>query len=228
MVASKPTKFPPPWHADGRRRADHGARKRISQWRAYQATWRKPIDQLECNAERFHYLRRHVLMLNRKQTAQLLRVSVSSLLNWESGVHPTPFYAYLSLLLISESQHYRLANEAWRDWEFTEILDASRHGQHKGGFVTYISNRKIGAAFTPEELERYSLQMSRLAALESANAELREQVDALARENTEIRELFRVQGVTDELHGMRERVEALLGRINTAALLPLKKVASGA
>jgi DNA-binding transcriptional regulator YiaG len=160
-------KFPAPWFsAGGRRPVDHGARKRAAEWRAYQATWQTPIDQLECSAQRFYTLRRNVLGLNRKQTARLLRVGVQSVLNWESGTHPVPFYAFLSLFLISESQHYRLANEAWRDWEFKQRYDPDpRIRKH----VTYIVNRKTGAAFTPEDLNRFDHQMARLAALESEN-----------------------------------------------------------
>ena len=167
-VYTKPSQFPAPWHADGRPRADHKARKRAAEWRAYQATWYAPIDQLECNAERFYYLRRNVLGLNRKQAARLLRVGVNSVLNWEKGKHPVPFYAYLSLYLISESQHYRLSNEAWRDWEIKQRYDASRDGQHKGGDVVYLVNRITGDAFTPQELLSYGLNMQRLAALKDA------------------------------------------------------------
>ena len=160
-----PANFPPPWFAEGgRRRMDHGARKRAAEWRAYQAAWRAPIDQLECSAQRFYTLRRNVLGLNRKQTARLLRVSVGSVLNWEQGRHPVPFYAFLSLFLISDSQHYRLANEAWRDWDFVQYFNADQRIMKK---VTCFINRKTGAAFTPDDLNRYSHQMARLAMLES-------------------------------------------------------------
>lgn len=212
----------------GQRRADHGARRHDAEWRAYQAAWQKPIDELECNKDRFFFLRRHVLVLNRKQTARLLRVSINSVLNWEHGVYPVPFSAMLALLLISESMRYRLASEAWRDWEFSQRFNsdvalptkARRH-------VTYLHNAKTGACFEPEELNRLHYTMQRIALLDSENIELRQCVAALTRENTELREMFLADGVTTELRGMRDRIQRLYERINTAAViaLPSKKAA---
>jgi transcriptional regulator with XRE-family HTH domain len=222
-------KFQPPLFAmrkPGQRRKDHGARKREAEWRAYQGTWQRPIDELECTAEAFYNLRRNALGLNREQAGRLLRVGSQSLLNWEHGRHPVPFYAFLAMLLISESQHYRLANEAWREWEFVQRFDADaslpvKQRKH----VATLVNRETGAHFTPDELDRLHFTMQKLVQLESENRALRGKVEALTSENSEIRELFRVDGVTGELHDMRERLEALLGKINTAAVLPLRKTA---
>ncbi len=227
-----PTKYPRPWvvrRKPGQRKLDHGARLRAAEWRAYQALWQKRINEISSpTGEAFYNLRRNVLVLNRKQCARLLRVGVQSVLNWETSVHPVPFYAYLALLLISESQHYRLASEAWKDWSFLERLPDDAFQQRKGrreNIITELVNRKLGAAFTPRQLEWYHVLMQQAVATLEANVTLQSRVEALVRENTAIREAFRVGGVTAELHEMRERMEGLLGRINTAKVVPLRKAA---
>ena len=226
-----PTKFPQPYVAKkkpGQRVRDHGARRRESEWRTYQAAWQKPIDAMPaCSPELFYNLRRNVLVLNRKQCARLLRVHVSSVLFWETGKHPVPFHAYLALLLASESQHYRLASEAWRDWQFIERIDTDSRYQYKNRVrhITEIVNHTIGAHFTPSDLERFHELRTQAEALQGEALLLRQRVDELVAENTHIREMFRVDGVTSELHAMHDRLQGLLSKINTAEVVPLRKAA---
>lgn len=205
--------FPAPrfaLRAPGQRKLDHGARARIAEWRAHQATWSKPIDAMECDAQRFHHLRRHVLYLNRKQTARILRASVNTVLNWENGTHPVPFYAYLALVLISESLQYRFANEAWRDWKITQRFNADSKLPHKErGYVAELSNASTGATFLPKDLEDYRLKMYLFAAVETRADQLQVRVTELTKENAELRERSGVDGVAGELHDMRERLSKL-------------------
>jgi hypothetical protein len=74
-------------------------------------------------------------------------------------------------------------------------------------------------------LEWYWLFVQQARAAIEDNVVLQAKIDALVRENTEIRELFRVGGVTDELHEVRARMEALVAKVNTAKVLPLRKAA---
>ncbi len=208
-------------------RAMQKARKREAEWRAYQATWQKPIDEIVCTAEDFYQLRRNVLGLNRHETARLFRVSVKKVLNWERGTTELPFYAYLALLLVSQSQHYRLANEAWRDWEFGERYDANaRLPMKRQGQVFFLVNRKTGAYFEPEHLNSLHATMQELARLDSKRYELEQRVGSLTAENTSLRKMFLADGVTAELHDMQDRLQKLLGRVNTAEVLNLPKVAA--
>lgn len=219
-----PTKYPRPYVAmrkPGQRLKDHGARQREREWTAYHATWQRPIDELVCTAAAFYNLRRNVLVLNRKQTARLLRVGVKSVLNWETGAHPVPFYAYLALILIAESEHYRLASFAWRDWNFIDRMSEDSFAKQK--IITEIVNFQTGAHFTPDELNRFHFLLLQAGALEAEVAKANAKVDALTQENSEIRELFRVDGVTDEVHAMRDRLAELLGKINTAEVLQLRQ-----
>jgi DNA-binding transcriptional regulator YiaG len=201
----------------------------VNEWRAYQAAWQKPIDEMTCTAEAFHHVRRHVLNLNRKQTARLLRVSVSSLINWETGVHPVPFPAYVALLLISESQHYRLASEAWRDWEFIERLPDDAFQTRKGGRDNYIHefvNRRLGLAFTARDLEQHWLRVQEAPALKDEVAKLRAQVGELTAANTELRRILSGNGVGDELFAMRDRLQELVDKMHTGEVIAFGKAAA--
>jgi hypothetical protein len=212
----------------GQRVKDHGARQHEAEWRAYQAAWQKPINEMRGTAEEFYQLRRTVLGLNRKQTGRLLRVSVNTVLNWEHGVYPVPFYAYLALVLVAESVHYKLANEQWRDWHFIERFNAdqalpARQRKH----VACLVHPESGACFSAEDLLAIHYQMQKLAALEGEALKLRGEVDTLTAENTQLREMFRDDGVTEELHSMQNRLQTLLAKVNTAAVLNFRKAASG-
>lgn len=206
------------------RRTLHAARKQAAQHRVFLACWHGRVDELQCTPERFHELRRDVLLLNREQTARVLRVGRSTVANWESARNPVPFTAFLALLLIAESERYRLApDEQWRDWEFIQWLP---HGQKNP--VTFFVNGKTGSCHTAEDMEALAVHWSKLrvAALDSENCALRDKVLALTQENQEIRTLFRNSGVTAEMHGMKDRLGELLGRINTARLLDFTKAAA--
>ena len=229
MTRAYALKCPPPRVTEnkrpGQRLRDHGARRRENAWRAFQAAWQKPINEMRGTAEEFFHIRRNVLVLNRVQTARLLRVTKDSVLKWEHGVHPVPFYAFLALLLISESVHYKLANEQWKDWHFAERFDADQVlPAKKRKSIAYLIHRRSGACFSSDDLLFIHGQIQKLAQLESEALALRDKVDELVGENTHLREMFRVDGVTAELHGMRAQIDALLGRVNTATVLPLRAV----
>ncbi len=209
------TQGPPPLFAKrqpGQRTLDHGAQNRIAEWRAYQATWQKPIDEIEFNAERFYNLRRNILGLNRKQTARILRAHTNSILNWENGTHPPPFYAYLALLLISQSLHYRLAHDSWKDWEIVERFNSdSRAPAAERKHVAALVNRTTGAHFSPGDLDRYNEAMNKLAQLEAdnfalraENLELRERSSSAYQEEQAARRQNALQAATELLKSITE------------------------
>jgi hypothetical protein len=216
-IAKRRPQFPVPRtvvRAPGQRRLDHGARSRLAEWRAYRAAWQGPINALECSAEAFYHLRRDVLTLNRKQTARLLRASVNSVLNWEHGVHPVPFYAYLALLLISEAVQYRFANTAWKDWDLAQYYDADpRLPKQKRGYVSKLVNRELDIALTPQDLEKYAARMWHANNLEAHNATLRAEVEELTREIAALREQAGTDAIAGDLQDVRAGLKSLLERI---------------
>lgn len=204
-------------------RADHAARSRRAEWRAHNAGLAARVSDLRASADDFLRLRRYMLNMNRAQAARVLRVDHDSIYNWETGKHRLPFPVYLALHLLHESVAYKFADEAWRDWRIVQRYDTPRRNVGLPGDVSEITNAKLGAAFTPADLEHFHFAMQEVEILQAQNAELRNKVDALTAENAEIRELFRVNGVTDELHQMHDRVETLLGKLNIAKVIRLER-----
>jgi transcriptional regulator with XRE-family HTH domain len=189
---------------------------------AYVAAWSQPYMQIrQADGEEFFQLRRHVLQLSRADVARLLRVAKNTVWDWETGRTRLPFCAFFALRLISESLRFRLASEAWRDWELDEHCVVSGNTEMRE--ATYLRNSKIGACFEPHDLENLHLVMQRVQQLDDTNRELQARVEALTHENTELRELFLSDGVTSQLHDVRDQVQALYDRINTATVHQLHK-----
>jgi transcriptional regulator with XRE-family HTH domain len=193
---------------------------------AYVAAWSQPYMQLrQADGEEFFQLRRHVLQLSRADVARLLRVAKNTVWDWETGRTRLPFCAFFALRLIAESLRFRLASEAWRDWELDEHCVVTMTKRRE---ATYLRNTKTGACVEPRDLENLYLVMQRVQQLDDTNHVLQAQVEALTRENTELRELFLSDGVTSQLHDMRDQVQALYDKINTATVHQLhKKKAAG-
>jgi DNA-binding transcriptional regulator YiaG len=218
--------------APGQRVRDHGARRREAEWKAYQASWQTPINELKCDAGAFYTLRRHVLNLNRLQTARLLRVAVNSVLNWEHGTHPVPFPAFLALHMIAQSLQYHFADTAWRDWELRchwDEVPGRRKVSGNAQYSTYLYNRRTGYSHTPEQLNQFWIVSQMAEAFKSTNRELCERIENLTSENQELRDLLLQAGVTDALHAMKQQLDALVAKANTARIveMPRKLAATG-
>ncbi|MEO8717900.1 MAG: hypothetical protein ABI423_06730 [Burkholderiales bacterium] len=190
------------------------------------AAWSQPYMQIpQADGERFFELRRHVLQLSRADVARLLRVAKNTVWDWETDRRRVPFSAFFALRLIADSLRFRLAAEAWRDWELDEHVKI-----HQGRALeqTYLRNVKTGACFEPKDLDNFYLMAQRVQMLTDNEHELKARIESLTCENTALRELFLSDGVTSQLHDMRDQVQALYDRINTASIhqLPRKKAAA--
>jgi len=233
IVTARPRKMLPGSRSFPRRSRPAGAqsiafvtarsKKRVNRMPAhdaYVAAWAQPYMQIrQASGEEFFQLRRYILQLSRADVARLLRVAKNTIWDWETCRTRLPFSAYFSLRLIAESLRFRLASEAWRDWELDQHCVVSGTKRRE---ATYLRNMKTGACFEPQDLEDFWLVAQRAQMLADNEHDLRARADALTGENTALRELFRADGVTSELHAMQDRLQALHGRINIASIHKLK------
>jgi len=200
------------------------SRKRVNRTPAhdaYIAAWSQPYMKIpQADGEEFFRLRRFVLNLSRADVARLLRVAKNTIWDWETNRRRLPFSAFFALRLIAESLRFRLAAEAWRDWELDEHCVVSGNTARRE--ATYLRNVKTGACFEPQDLDDFYLVAQRAQMLADNEHDLRARADALTGENTALRELFRADGVTAQLHEMQDRLQALHARINTATVHKLK------
>lgn len=194
---------------------------------AYAAAWAQPYAEIRtADGAEFFQLRRHVLQLSRADVARLLRVSTNAVRGWETDRCRVPFSAFFALRLIAESLRFRLASQAWSNWQLEDGHQMTRTGKVRE--AVYLKNTETGACFEPEDLNNFWLTAQRVQMLADNEANLKARVEALTRENTELRELFQRDGVTAELHNVREQVQALYEKINTGTVhqLHMKKAAA--
>lgn len=162
----------------------------------------------------FKVMRLYVLGLTQAQCADLLGVYRNTVQSWEAGRKPVPFMAYHLLRLVHDNRSFRFAHTEWDGW------CVSREGKLCDPDHLY--------EFTPQELVGLWIRLQILGDLEKQVKQLDEALQTAQRENTELRSLFVNQGVVDEIANMRERIDGLMARLNTAKVLPFPAVADTA
>ena len=165
-------------------------------------------------SEDFKAMRRCVLGLTQAQCADLLGVYRNTVQSWEAGRKRVPFMAYHLLRLVHEHRSFRFAHTEWDGW------CVSREG-------TLCSPDHL-YEFTPQQLVGLWIRLQIVGDLEKQVKQLDEALQAAQLENTELRSLFVNQGVVDEIANMRERINDLMGRLNTAKVIPFPVAADGA
>lgn len=173
----------------------------------YHPLWVQESQRIQITPKSFHHLRRHCLNVTRARVAAYLRVSVRTVQRWENGDAPIPFMAFEVLRLVFESTAYRLSHAKWDGWFI---------GQD-GRFVSPdVGRLNVG----PEDFTALVFLRGELDAHRQQSARLKEQIAGLEAENTRIRQMYRDQGVTQELEAMQDRLDGLLASIRTAQVIP--------
>jgi len=168
----------------------------------YHPQWLQLSQQLTLAPENFINMRLSLGMTS-EQCAAYLRVSCDKLARWESGKTPVPFAEFEVLRMVSESVRSKLTHPDWDGWFIND------HGVLHSPIIG-------GDGFTPEQLAWSTMTRSEAALLRNDVAKLQSQLDAAIAENTNLRQMFLDNGVTDEVAAMQEKVNGLMARINTA------------
>lgn len=163
--------------------------------------------QTEISAERFCYLRKHVLRINQSQCAAYLRVNLKTVRRWEKSEAEIPFAAFELLRMVYHSVQFKLSHPEWDGW----FINA------KGKL---ISPYHRDMALTPSDLNLVPFLHSWNATMKDEIVKLTQKLAEAISENTALRELFLANGITDEVAAMQERVNSLMTKINTARVIP--------
>jgi len=168
----------------------------------YHPQWLQLSQQLSIGAENFKILRQS-LGMTVAQCAAYLRVTCIKITRWESGKTPVPFAEFEVLRLVSESVRLKLTHPDWDGWFINDygVLHSPIIG---------------GDGFTPEQLAWSTMTRSEAALLRNEVAKLQRKLEAAIDENTNLRQMYLDNGVTDEVAAMQEKVNSLMARINTA------------
>jgi DNA-binding transcriptional regulator YiaG len=167
--------------------------------------------QTEISAERFCYLRKHVLRINQAQCAAYLRVDMRTIRRWENGEVDIPFASFELLRVVYHSAQFKLSHPEWDGWFISTTGEL-------------ISPYCRDIALTPGDLNLVPYLHSWNATMKDEVAKLTQELAVVRAENTALRELFLANGITDEVAAMQERVNALMTRINTARVIPFAPV----
>jgi len=168
----------------------------------YHPQWVQMSQRYTIAAESFKGLRL-TLGMTVEQCAAYLRVSCVTITRWESGKTPVPFAELEVLRLVSESVRFSMTHPDWDGWFIND------HGVLHSPIIG-------GHGFTPEQLAWSTMTRSEAALLRNDVARLQTKLDAAIAENTNLRQMYLDNGITDEVASMQEKVNGLMARINTA------------
>lgn len=172
----------------------------------YHSMWVQMSQRFVISGEVFRSMR-WALNMNPEQCAAYLRVSVQTIFNWEGGKTPVPFTCFELLRVVSETVRFKMSHPGWDGWfiDYNGVLHSSDIG---------------GKGWTPEQLVLSTMTRSEAALLRNDVKKLQAQLEAAIAENTALREMFLDNGITDEVASMQEKINALMGKINTARVIP--------
>jgi len=160
----------------------------------------------EIGPEDFRSMRQSV-RLTQIQCGELLDVHHNTIKKWEAGRRPVPSMAYHVLRLLFHSGGAMLTHPSWDGWQ---VADDGRLYAPGGSY-----------SFEADELAAWWIKSQQFRTLKADLAAVREALSATEAENTELRALFVNQGIVAEIAAMQERLAELVGRLNTAKVIPL-------
>lgn len=173
----------------------------------YHPQWVVQSQTTEITAERFCYMRKHVLRINQRQCAAYLRIDMRTISRWENGERGIPFAAFELLRTVYHSAQFKLSHPDWDGWFISTT----------GKLVSPYAR---DVCLTPGDLNLVPHLHNWNAIMKKEVAQLTQELAEARAENTALRELFLANGITDEVAAMQDKINALMTKINTARVIP--------
>ena len=168
----------------------------------YHPLWIQRSQRLAVSGVQFAYFRKHLLAITQKQCASYLRVKTHVVQAWEQGRDPVPFMAFELLRLVYEGATFKLSHKDWDGW----FIDQS-------GKLVSPDRGKL--SFSPGELSYVRETYNSKANTEAENDRLRAEISALKTEAAELRAFIQNGAMLNELHSMKNQLEAMLESIGS-------------
>lgn len=160
----------------------------------------------------FRMWREHFMLMNHEQLGALVRVSARTIRNWENGVSEIPFSMWWVMHVTMQDPEYFLTRPGFHDF-YIEYVD----GESYLCSYTYPDIR-----WTAIDLYFNRCALNEVLALRGQIKRRDEKVDELTAENTRLRQLLKIEGVTGELQAMQDQIAALVKQIQTADVMPFQ------
>lgn len=168
----------------------------------YHPMWIIQSQRKTVSAEYFKLMREHILKMSRNECAAYLRVSVSTVHRCEAGSSAIPFVVFELLRVVSESVNFKLSDKSWQGW----FID------HNGRLV---SPDRGNLSFSPDELSFIRETHQVKAMYQTENGILREEVESLRKEISELRVADNDSLLLGELKEIEERLAELTQKVSS-------------
>jgi hypothetical protein len=157
-------------------------------------------------ASDFKMWREHFMLMSPEQLAALVRVSPRTIRNWEGGACDIPFSMWWVMHVTLQDPEYFLTRPGFHDF-YIEYLE---------GEAYLYSHTYPDIRWTPTDLYVNRCALDEVLNLRGQVKQQGEKIDELIAENTRLRQLLKIEGVTGELQAMHDHIGALMKRIQTA------------
>ncbi len=141
----------------------------------------------------FMHMRKYVLGLSQKQCAAYLRVSMSTISEWENNKKQVPFVVMEVLRLVYESPEFRMSHPNWAGWFISQ-----------DGKLVCSDVRDL--AFEPHELTYVQMLYSQQSYYKNENERLRTEIKRLESEVSELKAITSQGSLLEELLAMQDRI----------------------
>lgn len=159
--------------------------------------------------------REHVAYMSLEQVAQMIRVDVSTVRNWESGRSAIPFTMWWVMSCTLQDPEFFLDRPGFHDYYIEYDRDLKQS--------VLCSRKWPDIRCTPTDLYVQRTAISKVSRLERRLEDKQMEVDAkqreldeMAAENTRLRQMLKAGTVAAELAAMHEHIGSLLTRMHTA------------
>lgn len=156
----------------------------------------------------FKMWREHSAYMSPEQVAQLVRVDVKTVRNWESGKSSIPFTMWWVISCTLQDPEFFLDRPGFHDYYIEYDRD------RKESVLCSHTWPDIRVSTTDLYMQRTAV--SRVMQLDNQLAAKQQEVDRLVAENTRLRHMLKAGTVADELAAMQAHIGQLLAKMHTA------------
>jgi DNA-binding transcriptional regulator YiaG len=175
----------------------------------YHPMWVIQSQKKSVSADYFRFMREKLLSMTIKQCAAYLRVSMSLVKKWEGNQESIPFMAFELLRVVFESANFRLSHKDWRGW----FID--QNGR-------LVSPDRGNLSFSIDELSFIRETHQVKAMYKTENSLLREEVESLRNEISELQVTNNHSLLLGELKEIEERLAELTQKVSNNKVVKIR------
>lgn len=160
----------------------------------------------------FKMWRTQFMLMSPEQLGALVRVTGRTIRDWENGASKIPFAMWWVMHVTMQDPAYFLTRPGFHDFYIEYVND-----------VAYLcSHTWPDIRWTATDLYFNRCALNEVLCLREDIKARDVAIQELTNENTSLRHMLKTEGVSAELQAMHDHIGALMSRIHTADVMPLK------